>query len=164
MLVLLKSKSNKSIHLNDFKNNNMITLDEFLKKILFLTLFFTFILLFKEGSSSESDGFLNNNLNDKTIIVAGSTLNDGAVLWINNKKIKLIGNALEAKDYFIMMKKYMLQAGNMAAVAVYGHLIKTVLIKLKLNLKVNSPRDKESLFIKVIHMLEVILTKVHVIG
>ena len=78
----------------------MIRLDEFLKKILFLSFFSLLFFCSKEESSSESDGFLNNNLNDKTIIVAGSTLNDGAVIWINNKKIKLIGNALEATGLF----------------------------------------------------------------
>ena len=37
-------------------------------------------------SSNESSNFLDGNLNNKTAIVAGSTLSDGAVVWINNKK------------------------------------------------------------------------------
>ena len=79
----------------------MIRLYEFVKKILFFTFFsFLFFCSKEESSSNESDGFLNNNFNDKTIIVAGSTINDGAVIWINDKKIKLIGNALEATGLF----------------------------------------------------------------
>ena len=93
------------------------------KKFCFL-LFFSFLFFCskEESSSNESDGFLNNNFNDKTIIVAGSTINDGAVIWINDKKIKLIGKLLSRlQDYFIMTKKYMLQAGNMEEVEVFGH-------------------------------------------
>ena len=42
----------------------------------------------KEGEgNNRSDGFLDNNFMDKTIVVAGSTINDGAVIWINNKKV-----------------------------------------------------------------------------
>ena len=79
----------------------MIRLYEFVKKILFFTFFsFLFFCSKEESSSNESDGFLNNNFSDKTIIVAGSTINDGAVIWINDKKIKLIGNALEATGLF----------------------------------------------------------------
>ena len=67
------------------------------RKILFLTLCLVLFYCSKETTNnSGSIRFLDNNFNDKTIIVAGSTLIDGAVLWINDKKIKLIGDALEA--------------------------------------------------------------------
>ena len=69
----------------------------FKRKILFLTL--CLVLFYCSKETTNNDGsirFLDNNFNDKTIIVAGSTLIDGAVLWINDKKIKLIGDALEA--------------------------------------------------------------------
>ena len=81
-------------------------LTEFFKKNLF---FISCAVLFgcsKEGEgNNRSDGFLDNNFMDKTIVVAGSTINDGAVIWINNKKVKLIGNALEATGLFYHDKK-----------------------------------------------------------
>ena len=51
-------------------------------------------------SSNESSNFLDGNLNNKTAIVAGSTLSDGAVVWINNKKIVLMGDATDAMGLF----------------------------------------------------------------
>ena len=72
-----------------------------MKQIVILFITFLFIGCSKEdGDSNESNGFLDDNFTDKTIIVAGSTLSDGAVIWINNKKVKLIGNALEATGLF----------------------------------------------------------------
>ena len=63
-----------------------------MKQIVILFITFLFIGCSKEdGNSNESNGFLDDNFTDKTIIVAGSTLSDGAVIWINNKKVKLIG-------------------------------------------------------------------------
>ena len=51
-------------------------------------------------SNDNSSNFLDGNLNDKTAIVAGSTLSDGAVVWINNKKIVLMGDATDAMGLF----------------------------------------------------------------
>ena len=63
-------------------------LTEFFKKNLF---FISCAVLFgcsKEGEGNNtSDGFLDNNFIDKTIVVAGSTINDGSVILINNKKV-----------------------------------------------------------------------------
>ena len=72
-----------------------------MKQIVILFITFLFVGCSKEdGNSNESNGFLDDNFTDKTIIVAGSTLSDGAVIWIDNKKVKLIGNALEATGLF----------------------------------------------------------------
>ena len=72
-----------------------------MRQIVILYITFLFIGCSKDnGHSNESIGFLDDNFTDKTIIVAGSTLSDGAVIWINNKKVKLIGNALEATGLF----------------------------------------------------------------
>jgi|TARA_B110000881_G_C18512865_1_gene483238 hypothetical protein len=51
-------------------------------------------------SNDNSSNFLDGNLNDKTAIVAGSTVSDGAVVWINNKKIVLMGDATDAMGLF----------------------------------------------------------------
>ena len=57
-----------------------------MKQIVILFITFLFIGCSKEdGGSNESNGFLDDNFTDKTIIVAGSTLSDGAVIWIDNK-------------------------------------------------------------------------------
>ena len=60
-------------------------MSKFFKNIIFV------LLLGCSGEEAlfESDNFLNNNLENKNIIVAGSTLNDGAVIWINQNKIIL---------------------------------------------------------------------------
>ena len=50
--------------------------------------------------ANESSNFLDGDLNGKNIIVAGSTLSDGAVVWINNKKIILMGDATDAMGLF----------------------------------------------------------------
>ena len=48
------------------------------------------------GSSS----FFEENFKNKTVIVAGGTIEDGAVVWINDKKILLLNDALEATGLF----------------------------------------------------------------
>ena len=58
-----------------------------------------------EESLSESNNFLNNNLENKNIIIAGSTLDDGAVIWINQNKITLIGDSDEATGLFFQNEK-----------------------------------------------------------
>ena len=59
----------------------------YLNKILFLSLCLVLFYCSKEGTNNNvSIPFLDNNFKDKIIIVAGSTLSDGAVLWINDKK------------------------------------------------------------------------------
>ena len=58
-----------------------------------------------EDALSESDNFLSNNLEDKNIIVAGSTLDDGAVIWINQNKITLMGDSDEATGLFFQNEK-----------------------------------------------------------
>ena len=50
----------------------------------------------KDLFDKKSFDFFDENFANKTIVVAGSTLNDGAIVWINEKKIKLIGNGTEA--------------------------------------------------------------------
>ena len=71
------------------------------KSVFTLILFFLLKSCTKDDAVSiGSNGFLGDNFPNKTIIVAGSTLNDGAVIWINNKKIKLIGDASEATGLF----------------------------------------------------------------
>ena len=78
----------------------------YMHKIMFLTLCLVLFYCSKESkNNSGSIRFLDDNFNDKTIIVAGSTLIDGAVLWINAKKIKLIGDALEATGLFYYNEK-----------------------------------------------------------
>ena len=56
-------------------------------KIFLLTLCLVLFYCSKERTNkSGSISFLDNNFKDKkTIIVAGSTIIDGAVLWINEK-------------------------------------------------------------------------------
>ena len=49
-----------------------------------------------DNPNNKNSNFLEGNLEDKTVIVAGSTLSDGAVVWINNKKIVLMGDATDA--------------------------------------------------------------------
>lgn len=72
-----------------------------LKKIFLLNLWTLLICCTKNDTVNRGANlFLGDNFPNKTIIVAGSTLNDGAVIWINNKKIKLIGDALEATGIF----------------------------------------------------------------
>tara|TARA_A100001015_G_scaffold219570_1_gene247030 strand:+ start:34078 stop:34947 length:870 start_codon:yes stop_codon:yes gene_type:complete len=44
-------------------------------------------------------------LEDKNIIVAGSTLDDGAVIWINQNKITLMGDSDEATGLFFQNEK-----------------------------------------------------------
>ena len=53
----------------------------------------------------ESKGWFSKNIPGKTVVVAGSTLEDGAVIWINEKKIILIGNALEATGLYQLNSK-----------------------------------------------------------
>lgn len=53
----------------------------------------------------ESKGWFSKNIPGKTVVVAGSTLEDGAVVWINEKKIILIGNALEATGLYQLNSK-----------------------------------------------------------
>ena len=48
------------------------------------------------GSSS----FFEENFKNKTVTVAGGTIEDGAVVWINDKKILLLNDALEATGLF----------------------------------------------------------------
>ncbi len=50
--------------------------------------------------TNRSSNFLDGNLDGKTVIVAGSTTTDGAVVWINEKKIVLNGNATDAMGLF----------------------------------------------------------------
>ena len=71
-------------------------MSKFFKNIIFV------LLLGCSGEEAlfESDNFLNNNLENKNIIVAGSTLNDGAVIWINQNKIILTGDSDEATGLF----------------------------------------------------------------
>ena len=74
---------------------------KFFKKTIFI------LLLGCSGEEAllEADNFLNNNLENKNIIVAGSTLNDGAVIWINQNKITLIGDSDEATGLFFHKEK-----------------------------------------------------------
>ena len=75
-------------------------------KLLLLTLCLVLYYCSKESTNnSQSIGFFDNNFKNKIIVVAGSTLVDGAVLWINDKKIKLIGDALEATGLFYLNEK-----------------------------------------------------------
>ena len=76
-------------------------MSKFFKNIIFV------LLLGCSGEEAlfESDNFLNNNLENKNIIVAGSTLNDGAVIWINQNKIILIGDSDEATGLFFHKEK-----------------------------------------------------------
>ena len=84
----------------------MIRFLGYMHKILLLNLCLVLGYCTKgDTNNSGSLGFLDNNFKDKTIIVAGSTLIDGAVLWINDKKIKLIGDALEATGLFYYNEK-----------------------------------------------------------
>ena len=73
----------------------------FFRKFIFLL----FLRCSSEGALSESEKFLNNNLENKNIIVAGSTLGDGAVIWINQNKIILIGDSDEATGLFFHNEK-----------------------------------------------------------
>ena len=78
----------------------------YMPKILFLSLCLVLFYCSKEGTNNNVPfPFLDNNFKDKIIVVAGSTLSDGAVLWINDKKIKLIGDALEATGLFYYNEK-----------------------------------------------------------
>ena len=76
-------------------------MSKFFKNIIFV------LLLGCSGEEAlfESDNFLNNNLENKNIIVAGSTLNDGAVIWINQNKIILSGDSDEATGLFFQNDK-----------------------------------------------------------
>ena len=66
----------------------MLRFFEYIHKIFFLTLCLVLFYCSKESTDkSGSIRFLDNNFKDKTIIVAGSTIIDGAVLWINDKKL-----------------------------------------------------------------------------
>ena len=73
----------------------------FFRKFIFLL----FLGCSSEEALSESENFLNNNLENKNIIVAGSTLGDGAVIWINQNKITLIGDSDEATGLFFHNEK-----------------------------------------------------------
>ena len=78
-----------SINFKHFKLN-------FLKNLLLLTTILSLSSCTKGLVDEKSFDFFDENFANKTIVVAGSTLNDGAIVWINEKKIKLIGNATEA--------------------------------------------------------------------
>ena len=69
------------------------------------TIFILFLGCSGEEALLEADNFLNNKLENKNIIVAGSTLNDGAVIWINKNKITLIGDSDEATGLFFHKEK-----------------------------------------------------------
>ena len=71
-----------------------------MKKLLFLIFIVSLFSCSKEIVEEKSIDFFNDNFKNKIIVVAGSTLIDGAVVWINNKKVKLIGDALEATGLF----------------------------------------------------------------
>jgi hypothetical protein len=74
--------------------------------LLIISIFiFAFFSCTKEFVNEKSLNFFNDNFKNKTIVVAGSTLDDGAVVWINENKIKLIGNALEATGLFHQSNK-----------------------------------------------------------
>ena len=70
-----------------------------------IVVFIFFLGCSGEDALSESDNFLSNNLEDKNIIVAGSTLDDGAVIWINQNKITLMGDSDEATGLFFQNEK-----------------------------------------------------------
>ena len=53
----------------------------------------------------ESKDWFSRNIPGKTVIVAGSTLKDGAVVWINDKKVVLIGNEGEATGLYQLNSK-----------------------------------------------------------
>ena len=53
------------------------------------------------GSSS----FFEENFKNKIVVVAGGTIEEGAVVWINNKKILLLNDALEATGLFYQDNK-----------------------------------------------------------
>ena len=53
----------------------------------------------------ESNDWFSKNVPGKTIVVAGSTIEDGAVVWINEKKIVLIGGGGEATGLYQLNRK-----------------------------------------------------------
>ena len=53
----------------------------------------------------ESNDWFSKNLPGKTIVVAGSTIEDGAVVWINDKKIVLLGGGGEATGLYQLNSK-----------------------------------------------------------
>jgi len=68
----------------------------FLKNLVLLISILSLSSCSKDLFDEKSFDFFDENFANKTIVVAGSTLNDGAIVWINEKKIKLIGNGTEA--------------------------------------------------------------------
>ena len=71
-----------------------------MKKQLLLISILSLFSCTKDSVDQKSSSFFDENFLNKTIVVAGSTLNDGAIVWINEKKIKLIGDATEATGLF----------------------------------------------------------------
>jgi phage gp45-like len=53
------------------------------------------------GSSS----FFEENFKNKIVVVAGGTIEEGAVVWINDKKVLLLNDALEATGLFYQDNK-----------------------------------------------------------
>ena len=71
-----------------------------MKNLILLIFIFSLFSCSKESGDEKNLNFFDDNFINKTIVVAGSTIDDGAVIWINENKIKLIGNALEATGLF----------------------------------------------------------------
>ena len=71
-----------------------------MKNLILLILISSLFSCSKESGDEKNLNFFDDNCINKTIVVAGSTIDDGAVIWINENKIKLIGNALEATGLF----------------------------------------------------------------
>ena len=67
-----------SINFKPFKLN-------FLKHLLLLTTILSLSSCTKDLFDEKSFDFFDENFANKTIVVAGSTLNDGAIVWINEK-------------------------------------------------------------------------------
>ena len=65
----------------------MIRLYKFVKNSDFNFFSFLFFCSREKRSNDESNSFLNDNFNDKTFIVSGSTLNDGVVYALTTKKL-----------------------------------------------------------------------------
>lgn len=76
-----------------------------MKKLVFLIFIVALFSCSEESFEEKSIDFFDDNFRNKTFFVAGSTIIDGAVIWINKKKIKLIGNALKPTGLFCQNNK-----------------------------------------------------------
>ena len=137
----------------------------YLNKILFLSLCLVLFYCSKEGTNNNvSIPFLDNNFKDKIIIVAGSTLSDGAVLWINDKNIKLIGDALEATGLFYYNERIYVTGWQYGGNGSVWTMNKDGSDQTHIELEGKYSEGQRILVHNDISMLEVIMIKVHVIG